>query len=130
MLNECSKKVDVRDIKKPAKSKKLVAARNFVNVLSSKSTSRFELLSLKKTGLFLNPDILLEARYLSGRNPALFTKFRDSAIEFVEIAAIGTVLLVEESPMAIKSSFSFRPQRLAVSFLQCSIEKSFSKTIV
>ena len=85
---------------------------------------------MKKTGLFLNPDILLDAIYLSGRNPALFTKFLDSVIEFAEIAAIGTVLLVDESPIAIKISFSFSPQRLAVTFLQCSIEKSSSITMV
>ena len=83
-----------------------------------------------ETGLFLNPDILLEAIYLSGRNPALFTKFLDSVIEFADIAAMGTVLFVEESPTAINSSFSFSPHRLAVTFLQCSIEKLSSITIV
>ena len=72
----------------------------------------------------------IEAIYLSGRNPALFTKFLDSVIEFADIAAIGTVLLVEESPTAINSSFSFSPHRSAVTFLQCSIEKLSSITIV
>ena len=125
-----SKNAEVRDNKKPANNKILVKAKARVNVLPSRSKNRFELLSLKKTGLFLNPDILLDAIYLSGRNPALLTKFLDSVIEFAEIAAIGTVLLVDESPIAIKISFSFSPQRFAVTFLQCSIEKSPSITMV
>ena len=89
--------MEVSDNKKPANSTKLIIDRTRVNDWPSRSISRFELLSLKKTGLFLNPDILLEAIYLSGRNPALFTKFLDSVIEFEDIAAMGTVLLVEES---------------------------------
>ena len=125
-----SKNAEVRDNKKPANNKILVKAKARVNVLPSRSKNRFELLSLKKTGLFLNPDILLDAIYLSGRKPAFLTKFLDSVIEFAEIAAIGTVLLVDESPIAIKISFSFSPQRLAVTFLQCSIEKSSSITMV
>ena len=121
--------MEVRDNKKPANSTKLIIDRARVNVCPSRSISRLELLSLKKMGLFLNPDILLEAMYLSGRNPALLTKFLDSVIEFADIAAIGTVLLVEESPTAINSSFSFSPHLLAVTFLQCSIEKLSSITI-
>ena len=79
--------MEVSENKKPANSKKLIIDRARVNVCPSRSNSRFELLSLKKTGLFLNPDILLEAIYLSGRNPALFTKFLDSVIELADIAA-------------------------------------------
>ena len=97
----------------------LANVRTLVKVSFPGSKSFFEVLSLKKTGLFLNPDILLEAIYFEGRKPAFFTKFRDSLIEFVEIAATGTVLLVEESPIAIKISFS-----LAFTF-NCS-EKIFS----
>ena len=130
VLDLYSKYVEVSDNKKPANSTKLIIDKTRVNVSPSRSISRFELLSLKKTGLFLNPDILLEAIYLSGRNPALLTKFLDSVIEFADMAAIGTVLLVEESPTAINSSFSFSPHLLAVTFLQCSIEKLSSITIV
>ena len=122
--------MEVSENKKPVNSKILIIDRARVNVCPSRSKSLFELLSLKKTGLFLNPAILLEAIYLSGRNPALFTKFLDSVIEFADMAAIGIVLLVDESPTAINSSFSFRPHRLAVTFLQCSIEKLSSITIV
>ena len=49
-----------RDVKNPANNKILVNAKARVNVLLSRSKNRFELLSLKKTGLFLNPDILLD----------------------------------------------------------------------